>query len=1337
MSTSVGSIYSSIILDDSQFTTSLRNILTTANNSLSNVSALAVKTSNSFNQIGIAAGNTDKSIKNAGNTIAGLKSKLEELTTKLESSQLGSQKFTLLKAKVDATKTALDNAYKSSDILRGKLDELGDEAENAGKKFKTVPDALSLISSSAATLGLVALAKNMALIGSNFTAQMSQVSAASNASKAELNQLTASARELGATTQFSATQAAEAMTELAKAGLNTNQILAATKDVLSLAQAGSISLGEAATFVADSMSSFGLAAKDTQKIADTLANAANASTISVQDVGESFKYAAGIARTAGVDIQHTATMIAMLGNAGIKSSMAGTTLKTMFLMLASPSKSASDALRSLGLSAEYVADNLDKPKVMLQKLNESMDGISSAKKLDLVSTIFGSEPASGVIALMDKVETEYDKTLESISKKGGAAEFGKKATDNLQGDMANLSSAMEEAQLKIFTTLEPVLRFLTQAAASIINGVGGVFEKFSSFLTILGPFGDIIGATAKTAALLAVGIGAVAIALPALSAGFSAVSMGGVGLQKAFVLLTTTAAQAVAAISSQGLTGALSGFMAQLNTAASGAAAKWAMILGPFAAVAAVVYTITYLEKWQKEDQAKSDNTRQNRVIGLASGEITTGAANLKKLDPQIKTTSQSYDALSKSLGQMANMMDKGSNSMASIQNAAAVASALGLKNLSKELNENKLNAKIAKEALDLYSKRVEDFKNNNLDKKDPMGNLGKGAGGIREASESLDSFIERAIKLDNLTKGGIGFNVTIPQEQLDGNKDKLEKWAKENKVQLDYTSKFDATKNKSFIDIEIKMPDGLTSDQQDKLKKQIKAMKGVIDSNSLKADITPTADVKPINDLHAKSLSFMASWKEFKNSNGLDKFAKSVQLGSNAVQELGGQFANLLQAQSQLANVKFSNFKQANSWMTEGLSKALDTRYKAIEQGFDNELKTVNDEKKTLADEEKAYQKQIADETKAFNDSQKSDKEAHDKEMQSLEASNLAEIKALRDGYKAQAQTENDAEYQAALQKLTDDRDAKILAMEQETTDEQQRVINRQFINQSYEESKLQMRGEFDQKLQSKNEANELLVNAKEAEKAATKEAKEKLFQDTQAAKEKAFQDAQEAKILANDQKREARELALTQRQEKLELDKANSAKARDIESQELQKRSKLLEWSMGRGAFEIGKKAQAASIQVSMATAIMNAVAAGAALAAATLGFGAPLGFALIATLTGMSLAAGATSLTAVNSAQYPPPPIFESGGLINGASHSNGGAMINAEGGEFIVNKKSTAENMDLLQSINSGGAATKSNHTVVSVGNVQVVVYNPHSTADITNQVSDELMRSLQSRLGRTY
>jgi hypothetical protein len=160
-------------------------------------------------------------------------------------------------------------------------------------------------------------------------------------------------------------------------------------------------------------------------------------------------------------------------------------------------------------------------------------------------------------------------------------------------------------------------------------------------------------------------------------------------------------------------------------------------------------------------------------------------------------------------------------------------------------------------------------------------------------------------------------------------------------------------------------------------------------------------------------------------------------------------------------------------------------------------------------------------------------------------------------------------------------------------------------------------------------------------------------------------------------------------------------------------------------------------AGAQIQMATGVLNAISAGALMAATIPVVGWVLGPVLAATLSGMIIAAGSTSMSAIASTQYPPPPIFESGGLINGASHANGGAMINAEGGEFIVNKKSTAENMDLLQSINNGGAATKSNHNIVNVGQVQVVVYNPHSTADITNQVSDELMRSLQSRLGRTY
>lgn len=1159
MSTSVGSIYSSIVLDDSQFTTSLRNILTTANNSLSNVSALAVKTSNSFTQIGVAAGNTDKSIKNAGNTIAGLKSKLEELTTKLESSQLGSQKFTLLKSKIDATRTALDNAYKSSEILKGKLTDLG---ESSGVTAGKMSGLGSTLASLATGVGFTMLLKNAAQASIKYE-QLHISMSVMLGSAAKATETLEKFSKFATATPFTDDQVNQAGKALVAFGVSTDEV------VEKMTRIGDISAG---------------VGKDFNELALIYGKAKVAGTLYAEDINQLLE--------AGIPIM-------------------------------------GEFAKQLGVTEGQVKKMASEGKLTFEMFDKAMVNMTSS------GSKFGG--------MMDKQSQSIGGKLSTIE--------------------SNLSNLLKSTGDSMMVALTPA-----------VDVIGKITDALSKGAKEAGPF-------AKTMLTVGTALAGLTVAILALGSGLSAL----------------------------GVTAVTTGSM---MTAAFGPVGLAIMAIG-----AAFVYA--------RNQQAEYENGMKKAAgTGVKNIEVRAGMTGLKADD--INKAGANIDALA---DKIKAFQDNGGGSIFTEEGRRKnKENVVGQEQAIKSLRSEMVRLGMTKQEIDKVLANNNGVNANMTGIKELAAGLknvkeeqGKiepikiNTGGVKQASESLDAFIQRAIKLDNLTKGGIGFNVSIPQDQLDGNKDKLEKWAKENKVQLDYTSKFDATKNKSFIDIEMKLPEGLTSDQQDKLKKQIKAMKGVIDSNSLKADITPTADVKPINDLHSKSLAFIGSWKDFKNANGLDKFAKGIQMGSNAVQELGGQFANLLQAQAQLANVKFTNFKQANSWMTEGLSKALDTRYKAIEQGFDNELKTVNDDKKTLADEEKAFQAQ-----------QVADQAAHDKEMQDLEAANLAEIKALRDGYKAQAQTENNAEYQAALQKLTEERDAKIAAMEAETTDEQQRVINRQFIQQSYEESKIAMRGEFDQKLQAKNEANEVLVAAKEAEKAAAKEAKEK-----------AFQDAQQAKILANDQKREARELALTQRQEKLELDKANSAKARDLESQDLQRKSKLFEWTMGRGAFEASKKAQMVGAQIQMATGILNAVSAGAMMAATIPVVGWVLGPILAATLSGMVLAAGSTSLSAIASAQYPPPPIFESGGLINGASHANGGAMINAEGGEFIVNKKSTAENMDLLQSINNGGAATKSNHNIVNVGQVQVVVYNPHSTADITNQVSDELMRSLQSRLGRTY
>lgn len=1159
MSTSVGSIYSSIVLDDSKFTASLRNVLTTANSSLGGVTALAAKTSNSFTQIGIAAGNTDKSIKNTGNTIAGLKSRLEELQVKLESSQLGSQKFTLLKGKIDSTKIALENAYKSSEVLKGKLNELGNSSESTAGKMTGLGSSLASL---ATGVGFTMLLKNAAQASIKYE-QLHISMSVMLGSAAKATETLEKFSKFATATPFTDDQVNQAGKALVAFGVSTDEV------VEKMTRIGDISAG---------------VGKDFNELALIYGKAKVAGTLYAEDINQLLE--------AGIPIM-------------------------------------GEFAKQLGTTEGQVKKMASEGKLTFEMFDKAMVSMT--------------ESGSKFGGMMDKQSQSIGGKLSTIE--------------------SNISSLLK-------TTGDSMMGALTPA----VDIIGKITDALSKGAKEMGPFG-------KTLLTVGTSIAGLTVAILALGSGLSAL----------------------------GVTAVSTGSM---MTAAFGPVGLAIMAIG-----AAFVYA--------KSQQTEFENGMKKAAsAGSKNVEIRMGMTGLKADD--IQKSAAQIDNLAKKIEDLRSATDVGfgqafteagrKRNKANIDDQANALKSLRAEMVKVGMTKQEIDKVMAGGASNLTGiKELSAGLKNIKEEQGKIEPIKINTGGARQAVENIDAFLSRAVKLDEITKGGLSFNVSIPQDQLDANKATLEKWAKDNKVQLDYTSKFDAAKNKPTIDIEMKIPENITGKQREALKAQIQKMKGVIDSNSLKPDITPKADPAPINDIHAKSLAFIKSWKDFTDAKGMQKFAQGVQLGSNAIQELGGQFANLLQAQAQLSNVKFTNFKQANSWMTEGLSKALDTRYKAIEQGLDNELKIVNDERKALADEEKVFQTQQA-----------TDKANHDKEMQDLEAANLAELKRLKDEYRLSAQTENDLEYQAALQKLSDERDAQIAAMEAETTDEQQRVINRQFIEQSYEESKLDMRGEFDEKLRMKNEENELLLQQKAEEQAAAK-----------AAKEKAFSDKQQADAIARDSAKEARELALNQRAEQLELQKQAAAKQRDAEQQDLQRKSKMFEWTMGRSAFEASKQAQLAQAQIQMATGVLNAVAAGAMMAATIPIVGWVLGPVLAATLSGLVLAAGSTSMSAISSAQYPPPPIFESGGMVNGASHAMGGQMIEAEGGEFVVNKKSTAENLDLLQSINNGGGVTKSNHNIVNVGQVQVVVYNPNSTADITNQVSDELMKSLNSRLRRTY
>lgn len=481
-------------------------------------------------------GDAQAELKRANAEIDRLKAKFEPVLKNLppEIARTASglaQATEQLKKHGDAWKRAGEHSQRTTTLMRGDLPGVETATKKVTSQIDKAKDSIKAASeqtsiwkmamSGVAAFGIGAIGtvaiKDALSVGINFQAQMSQVAAATGKTGEPLRQLTQEARRLGAATTFSATEAAQAMTELGKAGMTVEQIMVGTNAVLDLAGAGQLGLAEATTIAADTMSGFGLKADDMGRISDVLSKGANASTISVQMMGETFKYVSGVAKAANVSLEETAAMTAILGNAGIKGSMAGTTLKAMLLELADSKKI--NIMKGIGVDPtengklRSIAD-------IMGDLQNKMKNMGNQQKLDLLSKMFGSEPAAGIIALIDQGRDGISKMTEEMKKAGGSAkEFARIANDNIKGMMKIISSMYEETQLKIFDVLDilisPILRFFTDGEKGAIRfnfalgllatiiGVGLVFAAKSAMIAgyaMLTPYLPIIGIVAGISA---------------------------------------------------------------------------------------------------------------------------------------------------------------------------------------------------------------------------------------------------------------------------------------------------------------------------------------------------------------------------------------------------------------------------------------------------------------------------------------------------------------------------------------------------------------------------------------------------------------------------------------------------------------------------------------------------------------------------------------------------------------------------------------------------------------------------------------------------------------------
>lgn len=372
------------------------------------------------------------------------------------------------------------------------LKVFGDKSATAGQKLKGLSSALKTVGSGLAkgvTLPLLGVGTAAVKVASSFDSAMSEVKAISGATGTQFTQLRDKAIEMGAKTKFSATESAEAFKYMAMAGWDTNDMLNSISGVMNLAAASGEDLGTVSDIVTDAMTAFGLAADGTTKVlkngynvevsnaehfSDVLAEASSRSNTNVSLMGATFKYVAPIAGAMGYSIEDTAVAIGLMANAGIKGEQAGTALRSTITRLVKPTKESGTAMDALGISVTNSDGSMKSLDDVLRQVRSSMSGLTEDQKASYAAMLAGQEGMSGLLAIVNASDEDYQKLSESIQNCTGASqEMADTMQDNLVGAVTLLKSALESAGITIGERLTPYIRELAE-------WITGLVEKFNN-----------------------------------------------------------------------------------------------------------------------------------------------------------------------------------------------------------------------------------------------------------------------------------------------------------------------------------------------------------------------------------------------------------------------------------------------------------------------------------------------------------------------------------------------------------------------------------------------------------------------------------------------------------------------------------------------------------------------------------------------------------------------------------------------------------------------------------------------------------------------------------------
>ena len=441
------------------------------------------------------------SISATKNKLATLKTAAEQANTALANGDISQQQYDALQREIVETENELkrlETEAKNANSELAKIGEAGQVLQNVGDKISGAGEKLLPV-----TAGVTALGTAAVKTASDFDSAMSKVAAVSGATDDDLQALRDKAREMGAKTKFSASEAAEAMNYMAMAGWKTNDMLSGIDGIMNLAAASGEDLATTSDIVTDALTAFGLTAADSGHFADVLAATSSNANTNVSMLGESFKYCAPIAGALGFSCEDTAEALGLMANAGIKSTQSGTSMRSIMTALSGDVKFCSAAFGEMEIATSNSDGSMRSLSDILADCRVAFDQMSESEKASAAETLVGKNAMSGFLALMNAAPADIDKLSSAIANCDGTSlSMAETMQDNLAGQLTILKSQLEELAISFGEILMPVIREMITKIQGFVDKLNALdpatkqtILKIGLMAAALGPLLIVIGKT--------------------------------------------------------------------------------------------------------------------------------------------------------------------------------------------------------------------------------------------------------------------------------------------------------------------------------------------------------------------------------------------------------------------------------------------------------------------------------------------------------------------------------------------------------------------------------------------------------------------------------------------------------------------------------------------------------------------------------------------------------------------------------------------------------------------------------------------------------------------------